>query len=458
MYQLNMSKYPASLDDLFEKPSDAGTGGEVGHRAVPRGEAAAGSLGQRVSVRRARQAQYRQASTSGRTAPTARAAPTTTSATGRSESTHALACAACGCESAARGTRAASRSSSCCWCWCCWSSPAAWRFPRSPAPSPRCGSAARATRCWPTGRRPARGRSRRGCPTSSRSRPRRATIASSRGRASPIDDRSAAPSSATTTVDRRRRPQRPPTPTGDNLDGQRHRRRQAPRLRSSFKAASGRRSTRSAARRRVDPLQASSRAAWSTPILFFPDGTASQATVVLQNDRSQYVRLTIRGLTGVARASARPHPRRNGSGGGDAMKRPFGLRYSTRGSAGVRTMPMPHCGMPHHRCPQSRSGIGTKSRRGLHPPRSHPRPGDPRRLAGDARRGHATGQPQCRRIARSRRRPRSLAASVMDQMIAGVIDADSRIAASSWKSTTPRRGSTRSPSARARSTASCPSR
>jgi hypothetical protein len=40
------------------------------------------------------------------------------------------------------------------------------------------------------------------------------------------------------------------------------------------------------------------------PILFFPDGAASQATVVLQNDRSQYVRLTIRGLTGVARASA----------------------------------------------------------------------------------------------------------------------------------------------------------
>jgi Tfp pilus assembly protein FimT len=54
--------------------------------------------------------------------------------------------------------------------------------------------------------------------------------------------------------------------------------------------------------RRVDPLQ-SSGDAWSTPILFFPDGSASTATIVLQNDVPQYLRLTIRGLTGVARAS-----------------------------------------------------------------------------------------------------------------------------------------------------------
>jgi type II secretory pathway pseudopilin PulG len=41
----------------------------------------------------------------------------------------------------------------------------------------------------------------------------------------------------------------------------------------------------------------------STPILFFPDGTTSQASVVLANDRNQFVRLTLRGLTGVGRAT-----------------------------------------------------------------------------------------------------------------------------------------------------------
>lgn len=41
----------------------------------------------------------------------------------------------------------------------------------------------------------------------------------------------------------------------------------------------------------------------STPILFFPDGTTSEASVVLVNDRRQYLRVTLRSLTGVARAS-----------------------------------------------------------------------------------------------------------------------------------------------------------
>jgi prepilin-type N-terminal cleavage/methylation domain-containing protein len=54
--------------------------------------------------------------------------------------------------------------------------------------------------------------------------------------------------------------------------------------------------------RRVDDLQAIG-SSWSSPIIFFPDGSASTATVVLQNDVPQYLRLTIRGLTGVARAS-----------------------------------------------------------------------------------------------------------------------------------------------------------
>jgi Tfp pilus assembly protein FimT len=42
----------------------------------------------------------------------------------------------------------------------------------------------------------------------------------------------------------------------------------------------------------------------STPILFFPDGTTSQASVVLANDRNQFLRLTLRGLTGVGRATS----------------------------------------------------------------------------------------------------------------------------------------------------------
>ena len=46
-----MSKYPTSLDDLTTKPSDAAEAEKWG-RAVPRREAQAGSLGQRVPVRR----------------------------------------------------------------------------------------------------------------------------------------------------------------------------------------------------------------------------------------------------------------------------------------------------------------------------------------------------------------------------------------------------------------------
>lgn len=54
--------------------------------------------------------------------------------------------------------------------------------------------------------------------------------------------------------------------------------------------------------RRVDSLQSTGES-WSTPILFFPDGSSSTATIVLQDDAPRYLRLTLRGLTGVARAS-----------------------------------------------------------------------------------------------------------------------------------------------------------
>lgn len=45
--------------------------------------------------------------------------------------------------------------------------------------------------------------------------------------------------------------------------------------------------------------------AWSPPILFYPDGTTSDARVVLRNERGWMVTVELRGLTGVA-SVARP--------------------------------------------------------------------------------------------------------------------------------------------------------
>ncbi len=39
---------------------------------------------------------------------------------------------------------------------------------------------------------------------------------------------------------------------------------------------------------------------WSSPILFYPDGTTSDASLLLSNDREVTIRVTLRGLTGVA--------------------------------------------------------------------------------------------------------------------------------------------------------------
>ena len=43
---------------------------------------------------------------------------------------------------------------------------------------------------------------------------------------------------------------------------------------------------------------------WSTPILFYPDGTTSEASVLLQNNKGLCCRATLRSLTGVGRASS----------------------------------------------------------------------------------------------------------------------------------------------------------
>ncbi len=53
----------------------------------------------------------------------------------------------------------------------------------------------------------------------------------------------------------------------------------------------------------VESLEAESTDDWSTPILFFPDGTTSTVSIVLRNDLNQFQRTTLRSLTGVARAS-----------------------------------------------------------------------------------------------------------------------------------------------------------
>jgi prepilin-type N-terminal cleavage/methylation domain-containing protein len=44
-------------------------------------------------------------------------------------------------------------------------------------------------------------------------------------------------------------------------------------------------------------------ASWSAPILFYPDGTTSDATILLQNDLGQTIRVTLRGLTGIVSSS-----------------------------------------------------------------------------------------------------------------------------------------------------------
>jgi hypothetical protein len=44
----------------------------------------------------------------------------------------------------------------------------------------------------------------------------------------------------------------------------------------------------------------SSAGPWSMPVLFRPDGTTSDASILLTNDRQQTIRVTLRGLTGIS--------------------------------------------------------------------------------------------------------------------------------------------------------------
>jgi prepilin-type N-terminal cleavage/methylation domain-containing protein len=55
--------------------------------------------------------------------------------------------------------------------------------------------------------------------------------------------------------------------------------------------------------RTVEKLNQTDGAAWSAPILFFPDGSTSAASLVLKNEKRLFQRVTSRALTGVARVS-----------------------------------------------------------------------------------------------------------------------------------------------------------
>lgn len=55
--------------------------------------------------------------------------------------------------------------------------------------------------------------------------------------------------------------------------------------------------------RTVETLNQSGESTWSAPILFFPDGSTSSASLLLKNERRLFQRVTLRALTGVARVS-----------------------------------------------------------------------------------------------------------------------------------------------------------
>lgn len=58
-----------------------------------------------------------------------------------------------------------------------------------------------------------------------------------------------------------------------------------------------------AGERTVQTLNQGSTSTWAAPILFFPDGSTSSASLLLRNERQLYQRVTLRPLTGVARVS-----------------------------------------------------------------------------------------------------------------------------------------------------------
>jgi len=55
--------------------------------------------------------------------------------------------------------------------------------------------------------------------------------------------------------------------------------------------------------REVETLASEDSTDWSAPILFFPDGTTSEASLLLRGEKNRYQRATLRALTGSGRGS-----------------------------------------------------------------------------------------------------------------------------------------------------------
>lgn len=93
-------------------------------------------------------------------------------------------------------------------------------------------------------------------------------------------------------------------PPAYGLNGQQQYSRQGNLLeRVTFHESKLRMSGREFAMQPANELSSSVGVQWSSPIYFFPDGATSTATVYIKNERDQYIRIHLRGLTGIAEVS-----------------------------------------------------------------------------------------------------------------------------------------------------------
>lgn len=95
-----------------------------------------------------------------------------------------------------------------------------------------------------------------------------------------------------------------PKPTAYGLQGSASYMRRGTLLdRVVFHESKLRQSGREFALQRADELASAVAVQWSSPIFFYPDGATSTATVYLRNEQDQFVRIHLRGLTGLAEIS-----------------------------------------------------------------------------------------------------------------------------------------------------------
>jgi len=85
--------------------------------------------------------------------------------------------------------------------------------------------------------------------------------------------------------------------TGDDHDASDRLRLSENRLPDGVRFAAG---DVSASSQVMATLGTTAAGAWSAPILFHPDGTTSDASILLANSEQQTIRVTLRGLTGIS--------------------------------------------------------------------------------------------------------------------------------------------------------------